>query len=166
MKPKNQITLFFLISLGLLFLFALWNQQSWTLRQKQRFDNGQYPGKLGILFENGNVSPRVSLALYRRGISARPKYVVVGNDGWMYLGDKFEGAASRATTGLTELNESLLDRWSGQLLERQQWLAQEGVASLFAIVPNKHSIYPENAPAWLPFSDHRSPWSRSIDRGD
>ena len=154
MKAGRQIALFLLVSVGLLGVFAVWNQQNWTLRQEQRFDSGQYPGKLAILFENGNISPRVSLALYRRGISVRPNYVLVGQDGWMYLGDNFQDAATRAANGLEVLDDTLLARVSGQLRERQDWLAQQGVASLFAIVPNKHSIYPEYAPAWMPFSDH------------
>ena len=154
MKARTQIFLFFVTSLGLLLIFALWNQQNWSLRQKQRFDSGEYPAKLALFFENGNISPMISLALYRMGISVRPKYVVVGNDGWMYLGDKFEDATSRAISGLTQLDDKLLARWSKQLLERQRWLEKEGVASLFAIVPNKHSIYPENSPGWMPFSEH------------
>ena len=72
--------MFLLVSVGLLGVFAVWNQQNWTLRQEQRFDSGQYPGKLAILFENGNISPRVSLALYRRGIIVSPNYVLVGQD--------------------------------------------------------------------------------------
>lgn len=155
-KPRArwQIACFLLLTGSLLVTFAVWNQQNWSLRQKQRFDAGAFPGKLAILFENGNISPSISMALYRMGISVRPNYVVVGKGGWMFLGDNFEGAVSRATVGLKSVDDMTLARWTGQLRERQDWLTEQGVRSLFAIVPNKHSVYPEHAPDWLSFDDH------------
>ena len=47
--------------------------------------------------------------------------------------------------------EEEMNRWSQQLLERQQWLEQAGTVPLVAVAPNKHTIYPEQAPPWLPF---------------
>lgn len=152
MRPKHQIALFLLLALGMLAAFAFWNQQQWTAQQKKRFSAAGYAQKLSILFENGHISPRASLAFYRRGISVQPRYAVVGKHGWLYLGDKFESVASRAATGTPELDAALLTRWTDQVKQRQDWLQAQRVRSLFVIAPNKHSVYPENSPDWLPFT--------------
>lgn len=156
-NPAAQIGLFLVISLGLLSLYASWNTQHWTKRQEFRFANGNLADRVQLLFENGNISPAISHQLYRRGISTRPNYVVVGQDGWMYLGDRYEQVASRAARGVPELDEPFLHRWSTQLRQRQDWLESKGIRSLFAIAPNKHAIYPEHGPAWMPFADHGVP---------
>lgn len=151
---SRQLLLFLALSLGLLAAFAAWNQGNWTPRQSKRFAAASLEEKIALLFENGNISPEISRLFYRIGISVRPRYVVVGKEGWMYLGDKYEEVASRAARGIPELDRPLLARWSGQLRQRQDWLESRGVRSLFAIAPNKHAIYPEYGPSWLPFADH------------
>ncbi|MFV8818719.1 alginate O-acetyltransferase AlgX-related protein [Haliea sp. E17] len=139
------------IVIGLLATYAAWNLQQWTEEQARRFARGGTAERLHLLFENGHISERVALALYRSGISVQPRFALVGREGWLYLGDKFEGVASAAAGGDGSPPPVSTGRWSGQLLQRQDWLQAQGVGSLFAIAPNKHTIYPEFAPAWLPF---------------
>jgi alginate O-acetyltransferase complex protein AlgJ len=154
MTNRRLLALFFtLVSVGLV-VVAAWNWSHWNWRESRRFAVGDLSAKVNLVFKSQGLSPRVSNWLYQHGISTRPKYVVVGQDGWMYLGDNFELVASKAAGHYTWPEQLAIDRWKSQLLERQQWLASQGVASLFAIAPNKHTIYPENAPTWLPF---RSP---------
>lgn len=151
-----QLALFLAISLGLLASFGAWNAEQWTDRQNARYDGANPLGKLRVIFENGNISPAIAERFYRWGISLRPLYVVVGQDGWMYLGDQFEQVASRAVRGIPELDEPMLDRWTDQLRQRQDWLTSRGIRSLFAIAPNKHSIYPEHSPEWMPFAEQQT----------
>ena len=66
----------------------------------------------------------------------------------MFLGDKFNEAVSRASHIHASTSEDMSLRWAQQLRERQDWLQARGIPSLFAVIPNKHSIYPENAPPW------------------
>jgi hypothetical protein len=131
---------------------AAWNQAHWTPRQKERATREDLAGRLDLMFENGNISPRVSMWLFEHGISTRPRYSLVGRDGWMFLGDKFNAVVSRASHIQASTSEETAERWARQLRERQDWLEARGIPSLFAVIPNKHSIYPEQAPPWLPFA--------------
>jgi hypothetical protein len=150
-REQCQILLFLLCVAALLGAVATWNQANWTPRQKERTTREDVAGRLDLLFENGNISPRVSMWLYEHGISTRPRYSLVGRDGWMFLGDRFNEAVSRASHIQASTSEDMAQRWAQQLRERQDWLAARGIPSLFAVIPNKHSIYPEQAPPWLPF---------------
>jgi hypothetical protein len=151
MTNRRLLALFFtLVSVALL-LVAAWNWSHWDSRDSRRFAARDFPTKVNLFFNNQGLSPHILNWLYQQGISTRPKYVVVGQDGWMYLGDHFQLVASKAADNYPWPDQPAIDRWSSQLLARQQWLASRGVESLLAIAPNKHSIYPENAPTWLPF---------------
>lgn len=83
------------------------------------------------------------------GISTAPNEVVIGQDGWLFLGDRYERTLStdrlpasmedQANSTLSALN---LSSWRDYLRSRK--VAQFKVM----LGPNKSSIYPEYMPAW------------------
>ena len=150
-RERFQILLFLSCVAALLIAMAAWNHTQWTPRQKERAAQGGWSTRLDLFFENANISPGLSKWLYQHGISTRPRYSLVGKDGWMFLGDRFNEAVSRAAHIQGQVSEDVARRWADQLRERQDWLNSRDIPSLFAVIPNKHSIYPEFAPPWLPF---------------
>jgi len=82
--------------------------------------------------------------LYRNGRSA--DQVVVGQNGWLFF---TEGRMIDHYLGLEQLTPRQLQSWQRLLEKRRDWLAARGIKYLFVIPPDKHSIYPENLPAWL-----------------
>jgi hypothetical protein len=69
-----------------------------------------------------------------------------GLDGWYYyaggqMGDHFSGAVL--------FTEAKLESWRQLLEARYEWLKERGIAYVFAVAPNKESIYPEYLPPWL-----------------
>ena len=42
-----------------------------------------------------------------------------------------------------------LDFWKQKMEQRQRWFTKKGIAFLFLIVPNKHTIYSEYLPGYL-----------------
>ena len=86
---------------------------------------------------------RVSLWL---GVSPSAK-VVVGTDGWLFVGDEYSAVEYyRATRPFTP--EELV-WWQGLLEARRDWLAERGIRYLFVVAPDKQDIYPEYMPAAL-----------------
>lgn len=73
--------------------------------------------------------------------------VVVGKDGWLFLGDPDALAHYR---GLDPLTERELDTWRRVVTQRRDWLAERGIAYLLVLVPDKHLIYSEYMPDSLP----------------
>ena len=91
------------------------------------------------------------------GVSPREN-IIVGQNGWYYQG---KGAQRLRGTEITEYDtvtdllgnvpftEQELEKWRVVLEERQKYLADRGIAYLFAMAPSKALIYPENLPYHL-----------------
>jgi len=133
-----------------------------------QFQSTSYPQKLKYFFHNGNISPEIALWLYKKDVSVRPDYLVVGRNGWVFLGDRFQSVVTKSTGGYAVHEPAVFERWSSQLKQRQDWLERNGIKSIFVIAPNKHSIYPEKSPPWLAFglsNVTRKLVDRGVDKG-
>ncbi len=86
--------------------------------------------------------------LYRQGISADAGQVLVGRDGWLFLGDDYTPVLNN-TQGITgvEVSAAAIAGSIQELKDRQRWLTDKGIMALLVIAPNKKSIYSENLPA-------------------
>jgi hypothetical protein len=72
--------------------------------------------------------------------------VVVGRAGWLFLRDDGELAYYRAREPLAP---AALARWQYALEHRRDWLAARGSRYLFAVAPNKSTVYAEFMPPGL-----------------
>lgn len=72
--------------------------------------------------------------------------VLVGSDGWLFLSD---AQMIEHYRGALLLSPQQLRDWQTLLERRRDWLAQRGIKFLFVVAPDKHSIYPDQLPAWL-----------------
>jgi hypothetical protein len=70
--------------------------------------------------------------------------ITLGEDGWLLY---TEGKTLRVWRGLDPLTEVELEAWRGALERNRDRLAARGIGYLFAIGPNKETIYPEKVPA-------------------
>lgn len=78
--------------------------------------------------------------------------VMIGRDGWYYYtGNKMISHF----TGHANFDHQTLEAWRDLLEARRDWLAERGIAYLFVVPPDKHSVYPEYLPDWL--RDKREP---------
>lgn len=69
--------------------------------------------------------------------------VVLGTEGWLYYTRDGIFADRR---GEERLGEAELERWREVLEGRKAWLQQRGVPYVFAVAPNKVTIYPQHLP--------------------
>ncbi|MDW7659116.1 MAG: hypothetical protein SCM11_18255, partial [Bacillota bacterium] len=72
--------------------------------------------------------------------------VIVGKDGWLFFRDTIDDYL-----GVSRLDAVALSRLDRLLHLQQSWLASRGIAWIFMVAPNKHSVYPQMLP------DHLSP---------
>ena len=72
--------------------------------------------------------------------------VACGSAGWLF----YTGESSvPLLRGLSPMTEDELERWSLEIEEHRRYCEARGIAYLFAIGPNKETIYPEHLPeAW------------------
>lgn len=95
---------------------------------------------------------RINYSLYQHGVSGNYETVVVGKEGWLFLGyDQHYGQVLSKVRGIEskKTSEAYIDNAVKVRRINQDWLASKGIKTLFAIAPNKHSIYPEYLPEWL-----------------
>jgi alginate O-acetyltransferase complex protein AlgJ len=72
--------------------------------------------------------------------------VMEGKGGWyFYASDKMIEHAS----GQIRFDDDTLRAWSDLLEARRDWLAKRGIAYLFVVPPDKHTVYPEFLPDWI-----------------
>lgn len=102
-----------------------------------------------FLYNVDFASRWAALLLYPFGISTNPKQVIVGRDGWLFLGDQYDETRtvdrrppSTADFVLGQQIGSATEAWDA-------YLASKGV-KLFRVIigPNKGTIYPEYLPFW------------------
>ncbi|AUD02270.1 alginate O-acetyltransferase AlgX-related protein [Spirosoma pollinicola] len=87
--------------------------------------------------------------------SPLPEKVVVGKNGWLYLGNSYNKVIDQHR-GLQPLSVDSARRITNHLLEIQQQLARQGTELYIFIAPDSHTIYPENLPDQLQQSEEPS----------
>lgn len=80
--------------------------------------------------------------------SPLPEKVVVGKNGWYYLGNSYNHVIDQHR-GLMPLSVDSARIIAHQLVAAQQKLAQQGIQFYVMIAPDSHTIYPENLPDHL-----------------
>ncbi|MDH4584237.1 hypothetical protein E8F20_20445 [Pseudomonas sp. BN415] len=103
----------------------------------------------GFLYNVDFVSALSSALLYPLGISTDPEQVVIGRDGWLYLGDKYENARSVVRSGASPEDKDSGKRIGEAAAAWETYLSSRGVRLYRVLVgPNKESIYPDYLPDW------------------
>lgn len=72
--------------------------------------------------------------------------MVVGTEGWLYFG---ADDSVRVRRGLVPMRDDELEHWRRGLEDRRDWLRERGIEYVFALAPNKDTIYPEHYPRSL-----------------
>ncbi|KSH55879.2 hypothetical protein IPC19_05560 [Pseudomonas aeruginosa] len=99
--------------------------------------------------------PGLGMILYKLGISASPDKVIIGKDGWMFLGDSFESTVTAKRTGITSAGIAKANIINDFSKEWRSWFSSNGVRSYYVLIgPDKSTIYPENLPDWAAPSDN------------
>lgn len=105
----------------------------------EAYVSDQFGLRNGLAFLHG--------ALYALVFRTSPSdSVLIGEDGWLF----YAGAASEHSIedyrGLKRLSDDYLRDTARYLQERKDWLAEQGIAYIFVLAPDKHTIYPDKIP--------------------
>ena len=80
--------------------------------------------------------------------------VLEGREGWLFLSNDSNRTVDQAT-GKRPLGDEDIEAWRVTLMLRRAWLATLGCRYIFAVAPNKESVFPEFLPAGLVLSENR-----------
>lgn len=107
------------------------------------------PKTVRQLYSTDTVEGLLNYVLYKSGISGNYKTAIVGKDGWLFLGDEHGKALSLARGRKTVVTDTFALEWADSISWNQQWMASQGVPSIFVIAPIKASVYRDKLPDWL-----------------
>lgn len=93
--------------------------------------------------------------------SPLPERVVVGKNGWFFLGDYYNDVIKQHR-GLLPLPADTARVIADRLAQRQAELARQGIKLYILITPDSHSIYPEHLPNHLTPASIFRPVSQSV----
>lgn len=72
---------------------------------------------------------------------------MIGRDGWLYLA---RGGMVDHMLGNLSYSDAQLAAWRQVFQTRRDWCAARGIAYQLVISAEKHSVYPEHLPTWIP----------------
>ncbi|MBF0301725.1 MAG: hypothetical protein HQK73_01680 [Desulfamplus sp.] len=97
----------------------------------------------GLRNELIDIYAKLQYEIFGRSIDTQR--IVTGKHGFLFLGDKSENVLKQSMN-VQYFNSEQLRVFVGSLQNIETYLNREGIAFLFVIAPNKHSIYPEYLP--------------------
>lgn len=104
---------------------------------------------LDSAYKVNHVTGWMNLVRTRFGYSSAPTQVIMGKDGWMYLGDEYAKNMS-VTRGMILPTDRSYEIAKKNRESIKDYAKEAGVqATYFMIAPNKESVYPENLPDWV-----------------
>lgn len=120
------------------------------------FYSGVKKLKVKYIYNVDFIIPTINSFLYSYGLNIKPGQVIVGKQGWLYLGDDYENVVSLARDGIDSsyiksaiVKNNTLHGW-------ERFFISEGVKDFKVLVgPNKLSIYPEFLPDWIKISESK-----------
>lgn len=89
-----------------------------------------------------------SRAKHSLGLSPLPDKLVLGTEGWMFLGNSFNNGLYRSV-GLKETRPLEMEKLDSAAAHRSRWLAQKDTPYHLFIAPSKASVYPKKLPQAL-----------------
>lgn len=110
-------------------------------------DLGEYfSGRIAFRKELITAWAKLNSAVFR---TSAEEQVVLGSEGRLYFAQTLDDYMGRSMT------DEELDRTAQNLARMQAYCEEKGARFVFAIAPNKNSLYPGQMPPWIP-ADHGS----------
>lgn len=152
---KKLVIVFFATALALLMIAPVINTVTAISSPQTTF---KYWRK--NLYNLDFASQAMAKQLYPLGISTDPEKVVVGSEGWLYLGDGYAKSISTKRDGYSAAEDASLQSIADNIASWNTWFGEHGVKVFRVVIgPDKDSIYPEHLPAW---AAHTTPSSMDV----
>lgn len=146
---KGKVFLFSAIVIISLSILPAYN----IANKPQLFKNNRVSLKARNLYNMDAIESLLGSIAYDYGVSLEPSKVLIGKDGWLFLGNSFVDTLTKKTEGATSYLGNI-DKVHSTMLEWNAYFADNGVESFKVIIgPDKDSIYVDKLPAWDKHSD-------------
>ncbi|WP_200553617.1 DHHW family protein [Kosakonia sp. LAM2021] len=146
---KKHVFTFLIVSALMLTLLPIYNFLNWNKGLTEYIKTSQY-------YKLDSVTAPVSKILSTYGISLFPDQVIVGRNGWLYLGDQESNTVSNRRKGATKNDIENAQKISVSVQQWNDFFMENGVKKFKILVgPDKESIYGEYLPQWARPAEYR-----------
>lgn len=143
-EMKGKVIFFSTVVIGLLLALPIYN----SLYKPELFNGKDIRGRANNLFNMDVVESLLSSIAIKMGISVEPTKVMVGKDGWLFLGDSFVHTLTRKIDG-ADFHEKEIDEVHQTMHSWNQYFKENGVKAFRVIIgPDKDSVYADKLPKW------------------
>lgn len=102
-----------------------------------------------FLYNMDFLSRAIAKLLYPLGININSRNVIIGKDGWLFLGDNYSNTITIDHRQSTKEDGVVAKKIIEAMHAWKGFLSQKGVQDFkILIAPNKGTVYPEYMPAW------------------
>ncbi len=98
--------------------------------------------------KNSLVKLNTSIQYHILQSSPLPESVVLGEEGWFFLGNKY-GNIINENIGLETFSKKDLDKIGANIQNSKEYLEQYGIKYYVCVAPNKHAVYNSFLPSYL-----------------
>lgn len=133
---KKQFIIWFVLSLTLFMALPILNLSiaPWPREVTKKSIRG--------LLSTDSIEGELNYQLFKHGLSSNVNSVLVGKEGWLFLGNNYSTVLSKAL-GKDPYSSQYYKDWVNGMKQEQAFIKKQGAIPLFVIAPNKHSIYRE-----------------------
>lgn len=151
MKAKTQTYLFLVITACILSIIPAHN----VVNNKDLFNNPSMMDNVKNLYNMDLVEGMISNIAYSAGISTDSNNVLIGKDGWLFLGNVNNKTLDVKRFGITEDKRKELNDAHSAAIQWKDYLLNNGVKDFKILIgPDKDTIYKDELPKW---DAHASP---------
>ena len=121
------------------------NQETLVFKPKKPFDYFDSYYKNNFAFRNLLSKQYMALKSGVADVSSIPDKVIIGKDGWYYLGNSYKNVYSESL-GVVKYPEKEIVTITNDILEMNRFCTSLGIKFYFFVAPNSHTIYKEFLP--------------------
>jgi hypothetical protein len=141
---KGKVLLFSVIVITSLAILPAYN----IVNEPQLFKNKHIPERFRNIYNMDAVEAWIGAVAFKYGLSTEPEKVLIGKDGWMFLGDSFVKTLTKKIQGAS-INDKDIIAVSKANAAWSDYFKRNGVRDFKIIIgPDKDSVYVDKLPAW------------------
>ena len=101
------------------------------------------------LFNVDSVLTLFGFVGYKLGLSTDPGEVMIGRNGWLFMGNNFSRSLQYKIEGIKESDMPVVDAIDKTISAWDSWFKDNGVQNFKIMIgPDKDSVYSEELPTW------------------
>ncbi|RKQ38345.1 alginate O-acetyltransferase AlgX-related protein [Enterobacter sp. R1(2018)] len=141
---KRKVIFLLGVVIGSLLFLPAYN----VLCKPELFKSKDLKGKAKNLFNMDAVESLLSVLLIKKGISVDPQKVMIGKDGWLFLGDGFVHSLKRKIDG-SGIHKKEIEEVHQTMRLWDDYFKANGVRTFRIVIgPDKDSVYTDKLPEW------------------